>query len=180
MKKLALAAVATAALALPSLASAQISGTINASATVATVLNFGTATDMAFGNLIPGSSTAVRAQGSIPLTRNVGVKIFLPDGAATGVLNGPAGSTAIVPALTCGVNSTATPGGTAVAPTYDVETFSTCRPGTPADEVATLTAPTTAAAQTSYIIFNGTIGSVPQTQVPGAYTGVINVRAVAN
>ena len=180
MKKLALAAIATAALALPSVASAQINGTVQASATVATILDFGTASDMSFGDLLPGAAGPIRAQGSIPLIRNVGVKIFLPDGTATGVLTGPAGSTPITPALSCGVNSTTTAGGTTAAPTYDVATFTSCRPATPTTEVGTLSAPTTAAAQTSHVLFNGTITNVPQTQVPGAYAGVINIRAVAN
>lgn len=179
MKKLAIAAAAVAALALPSLASAQ-SGQVTASATISTILDFGTPSDMAFGNILPGSAGPIRAQGSIPLVRNVGVKLFLPDGASTGVLTGPAGSTAITPALSCGVNSTAVAGGTAAAPTYDVFTITSCRPGTPATEVATLAAPTTAAEQTSHVIFNGTITSVPQTQVPGYYSGVIKVQAVAN
>ncbi|HEX8430164.1 MAG TPA: hypothetical protein VF625_02710 [Longimicrobium sp.] len=181
MKKLALSFAAVAALALPSIATAQTAqGAVSATATISTILDFGTPTDMAFGTILPGAAGPVRAQGSIPLVRNVGVKIFLPDGATTGVLSGPTGSTAITPTLTCGVNSTTTPGGTAAVPTYDVSTFSSCRPATPATEVATLVAPTTAAAQTMFVIFNGTITGVPQTQVPGTYTGVINVRAVAN
>jgi hypothetical protein len=179
MKKLAIVAAAVAALALPSLATAQ-SGQISASATISTILDFGTPSDMAFGNILPGAAGPIRAQGSIPLVRNVGVKIFLPDGSSTGVLTGPTGSTAITPALTCGVNSTAVAGGTAAAPTYDLATFASCRPGTPATEVATLAAPTTAAGQTSHVIFNGTITSVGQTQMPGFYSGVIRVAAVAN
>ena len=94
---------ALAMIAVPSVASAQsITGSIAASADIATVFSFGAPTALNFGSIPPG--TAANASGFIPLSRNVGVIYSLPDGATTGQLTGPGGN--LLPSYTCGVGTT--------------------------------------------------------------------------
>ena len=91
------------ALTLPAVAGAQsITGSISATADIATVFSFGAPSALSFGSVTPG--TAATGSGYIPLTRNVGVIYSLPDGATTGQLTGPGGN--LLPAYTCGVGST--------------------------------------------------------------------------
>ena len=79
-------------LALPSALSAQsITGSISASADIATVFSFGVPSPLNFGSITPG--TAASASGYIPLSRNIGVIYSLPDGANTGLLTGPSATT---------------------------------------------------------------------------------------
>jgi hypothetical protein len=71
MKKFAIVLGAAALLALPSLASAQstATGSIAATATVATVLDFGTSPGMNFGIVTPGTtSSSVTATSRSPAT----------------------------------------------------------------------------------------------------------------
>ena len=69
-------------LALPSVLKAQsITGSIAASADIATVFSFGVPSPLNFGSVTPG--TAAAASGFIPLSRNIGVIYSLPDGATT-------------------------------------------------------------------------------------------------
>ena len=64
-------------LALPSMAQAQsITGSISASADIATVFAFGVPSPLNFGSITPG--TAATASGYIPLSRNIGVIYSLP------------------------------------------------------------------------------------------------------
>ena len=150
-------------LALPSLAGAQsITGSITASADIATVFSFGAPASLNFGTVTPGS--AATASGYIPLSRNVGVIYSLPDGATTGQLTGPAGN--LQPTYTCGVGST----NSAI-----VNAFTSCNAtGTQ----LTLTAP--ASTLTEYVIFNGTLGAGQTNIAPGTYTGTIRVTATPN
>ncbi|HEX8829612.1 MAG TPA: hypothetical protein VF705_00510 [Longimicrobium sp.] len=166
MKKLALAAAAVAALALPSLATAQ-TGTINATATVQTVLNFGTSQAVDFGAITPG--TAATASGWIQLNRNVGVIFTLPDNTGTGRLTRSGGSETLQPAYTCGIGTT----NAAIT-----SAFSSCAPATGTTGVLTLTAP--AATTTEYVIFNGSLTAAQTNTVPGTYNGVIRITATSN
>lgn len=150
-------------LALPAVAQAQsITGSITATADIATVFSFGAPAPLNFGSIVPG--TAATGSGSIPLQRNVGVIYSLPDGATTGQLTGP--GPAITPAYTCGIGTTATTITTA---------FSSCN-GT--SSVLTIAAPT--ATLTEYVIFNGSLTGAQTNTVPGTYTGTIRVTATPN
>jgi hypothetical protein len=166
MKKLALVAAAVAALALPSLATAQ-TGTINATATVQTVLNFGTSQAVDFGAVVPG--TAATASGWIELNRNVGVVFTLPDAASTGRLTRSGGTETLQPAYTCGIGTTSA---------TVTSAFSSCSPATGTTGVLTLTAPT--ATTTEYVIFNGSLSAAQTNTVPGTYNGVIRITATSN
>jgi hypothetical protein len=150
-------------LALPSLARAQaITGSIAASADIATVFSFGAPSALNFGSVIPGATAT--ASGSIPLSRNVGVIYSLPDGATTGQLTGP--GPAIQPAYTCGVGSTNT---------TIVSAFTSCNAAG-----NQLTLPTPTGTLTEYVIFNGSLTAVQTNTVPGTYSGTIRVTATAN
>ena len=150
-------------LALPSLAQAQsITGSIAASADIATVFSFGAPSALNFGSVVPGATAS--ASGYIPLSRNVGVIYSLPDGATTGQLTGP--GPAIQPTYTCGVGTTSA---TITSP------FSSCNGTT---SVLTLAAP--ASTLTEYVIFNGSLSAVQTNTVPGTYSGTIRVTATAN
>lgn len=166
MKKLALALAGAALIAAaPSAASAQVTGTINATATISTVLNFGTPSDLDFGAVVPG--TAATASGYIPLNRNVGVIFTLPDNVTTGRLTGPGGN--LTPAYTCGVGAT-----NSTIPSA----FSSCTPATATTGVLTLAAPT--GTTTEYVIFNGSLTAAQTNIAPGVYSGVIRITATAN
>lgn len=168
MKKLVLSALAAAALvAAPSLASAQVTGTINATATIQTVLNFGASQALDFGAVTPG--TAATASGWIELNRNVGVVFTLPDGTTTGRLTRSGGTETLQPAYTCGIGTT----NAAIT-----SAFSSCVPATGTTAVLTLTAP--AASTTEYVIFNGSLTAAQTNTVPGTYNGVIRITATAN
>ena len=150
-------------LALPSLAGAQsITGSITASADIATVFSFGAPASLNFGTVTPGS--AATASGYIPLSRNVGVIYSLPDGATTGQLAGPGGT--LTPAYTCGVGST----NSAI-----VNAFSSCN-GTS----SVLTLPTPTGSVNEFVIFNGSLTAVQTNTVPGTYSGTIRVTATPN
>jgi len=152
------------AIALPSVASAQaITGSINASADIATVFSFGVPSPLNFGTVTPG--TGATASGYIPLSRNIGVIYSLPDGAATGKLTGPS-STILQPTYTCGVGSTST---------TIVSAFTSCNS---TGNQLTLASPT--GTLTEYVIFNGTLGAAQTNIVPGSYTGTIRVTATGN
>ena len=150
-------------LALPAAAQAQsITGSIAASADIATVFSFGVPSPLNFGSITPG--TTASASGYIPLSRNVGVIYSLPDGATTGQLTGP--GPAITPTYTCGVGSTNS---------VIVSAFSSCN-GT--SSVLTLAKPS--GTMTEYVIFNGSLSAVQTNTVPGTYSGTIRVTATAN
>jgi hypothetical protein len=152
-------------LALPAAAQAQsITGSIAASADIATVFSFGAPSALNFGSIVPG--TAAAASGSIPLQRNVGVIYTLPDGANTGKLTGP--GPAITPAYTCGVGTTAA---------TIVNAFTSC---TAASPTAVLTQPSPTGTLTEYVIFNGSLTAAQTNTVPGTYSGTIRVTATAN
>ena len=152
------------AIALPSVASAQsITGSITASAQIATVFSFGAPSALDFGSITPG--TAAAASGYIPLSRNIGVIYSLPDGAATGQLTGPSATT-LQPTYTCGVGSTNS---------VIVSAFTSCNS---AGNQLTLAAP--AGSLTEYVIFNGSLSAVQTNTVPGNYTGTIRVTATGN
>lgn len=168
MKKLVLTLAGVAALALPSMASAQITGEIEASATIATVLDWGTATPMSFGSVIPGATKTAR--GSIPITRNVGVTFTLPQGASTGLLTRTDGAATLQPTFTCGVAANNTDAAAAW-----VTTFSACNVASPT--ASTLAAP--AQTTTEHLIFDGTLVTTTATQ-PGTYSGSIRITATAN
>jgi hypothetical protein len=172
MKKFAFAAVA-ALIALPSLAAAQstATGAIAATATVNTVIDFGTSPGMDFGIVTPGT-TSSSVRGYIPFTRNIGVSFTLPDGANTGRLVRTGGTESLQPTFsTCGVGTT----NSAIT-----SAFSACGGTgvTAATVVGTLTAPT-AGPTSEFVIFNGTV-AVPAAAVPGTYTGTIKITATAN
>lgn len=153
-------------IALPSVAGAQaITGSIGASADIATVFAFGSPTALNFGSVTPG--TGATASGSIPLSRNVGVIYSLPDGANTGRLTGPAGN--LQPAYTCGVGSTAT---------TIVSAFASCAPASAT--AAQLTQPAPTGTLTEYVIFNGTLTAGQTNIAPGTYAGTIRVTATPN
>lgn len=155
---------ALAFLALPSLAQAQ-TGTINASADIATVFTFGASTPLSFGSVTPG--TTATASGSIAFSRNVGVIWTLPDAASTGQLTGPGGT--ISPTYTCGTGSTAT---------TITSSFSSCVPATGTTAVLTVAAPTALVAE--FVIFNGSLSAAQTNTVPGNYTGTIRITATPN
>lgn len=152
------------ALALPAVAGAQsITGSISASADIATVFSFGAPSALSFGTVTPG--TAATGSGYIPLTRNVGVIYSLPDGATTGQLTGPGGN--LLPAYTCGVGSTTT---------TIVSAFTNCN--TAVANQLTLAAPT--GLLTEYVIFNGSLAAAQTNVAPGIYSGTIRVTATPN
>jgi hypothetical protein len=169
MKKLVLTLAGAAALAaVPSAARAQsVTGAIQATATIQTVLNFGTTQALDFGAVTPGSPAT--ASGWIQLSRNVGVIFTLPDGTNTGKLTRSGGTETLQPAYTCGVGTT----NAAVT-----SAFSSCAPASATTAVLTLTAPT--AATTEYVIFNGSLSAAQTNTVPGTYNGVIRITATAN
>jgi hypothetical protein len=162
--KITLRALAAALLVLPALAQAQ-TGTINASADIATVFAFGTSTPLSFGSVTPG--TASTASGSIAFSRNVGVIWTLPDAATTGQLTGPGGT--ISPTYTCGTGSTAA---------TITSTFSSCTPATGTTAVLTVAAPT--ALVNEFVIFNGALSAAQTNTVPGTYAGTIRITATPN
>jgi hypothetical protein len=148
---------------LPTVARAQaITGSIAASADIATVFSFGTPTALNFGSVTPG--TGATASGFIPLSRNVGVIYSLPDGATTGQLTGPAGN--LQPTYTCGVGSTSA---------AIVSAFANCN-----NTGAQLTLSAPASSLTEYVIFNGTLAAGQTNIAPGTYTGTIRVTATPN
>jgi hypothetical protein len=150
-------------LALPSIAGAQsITGSIAASADIATVFSFGAPSALNFGNVTPGSGAT--ASGYIPLSRNVGVIYSLPDGATTGELTGPAGT--LQPSYSCGVGTTSAAITSAFANCNNTGTQLTL--GTPAGSV------------TEYVIFNGTLTAAQTNIAPGTYSGTIRVTAAPN
>jgi len=155
---------AAAFLALPAMAQAQ-TGTINASADIATVFAFGSSTPLSFGSVTPG--TTATGTGSIAFSRNVGVIWTLPDAAATGQLTGPGGT--ISPTYTCGTGSTAS---------AIVSAFSSCTPATGTTAVLTVTAPT--ALVNEFVIFTGSLSTTQTNTVPGSYTGTIRITATPN
>lgn len=164
MKNTLRALAAAAFLALPTLAQAQ-TGTITASADIATVFAFGASTPLTFGSITPG--TTASGTGSIAFSRNVGVVWTLPDAATTGQLTGPGGT--ISPTYTCGTGSTAT---------TIVSAFTSCTPATGATAVLTVAAPT--ALVNEFVIFNGALSAVQTNTVPGTYTGTIRITATPN
>jgi hypothetical protein len=152
------------AIALPSVASAQaITGSINASADIATVFSFGAPSALNFGTVTPG--TAATASGYIPLSRNIGVIYSLPDGAATGRLTGPSATT-LQPTYTCGVGAT--------NPTI-VSAVASCN--SPRNQL-TLAPPT--GTLTEYVILKGSQSAAQTNIVPGSYVGTIRVTATGN
>ena len=154
---------ALAMIALPSVASAQsITGSIAASADIATVFSFGAPTALNFGSIPPG--TAASASGFIPLSRNVGVIYSLPDGAITGRLTGPGGN--LLPSYTCGVGTTSA---------AIVNAFTNCNN---TGNQLTLAAPT--GLLTEYVIFNGSLAAGQTNVAPGTYSGTIRVTATPN
>jgi hypothetical protein len=152
-----------AALALPTVASAQsITGSISATADIATVFSFGAPSALSFGTVTPG--TAATGSGYIPLSRNVGVIYSLPDGATTGQLSGPGGN--LQPTYTCGVGATNA---------TIVSAFTNCN--TTVNQL-TLAAPT--GLLTEYVIFNGSLAAGQTNVAPGIYSGTIRVTATPN
>jgi hypothetical protein len=153
-----------AAITLPSVAGAQaITGSISASADIATVFAFGTPSPLNFGAVTPG--TAATASGFIPLSRNIGVIYSLPDGVTTGRLTGPSATT-LQPTYTCGVGPTSA---------AIVNTFTSCN--TSGNQL-TLPAPTGTLSE--FVIFNGALSAAQTNIIPGAYTGTIRVTATGN
>ena len=152
--------------ALPSVAGAQaITGSIAASADIATVFSFGTSTGLSFGTVTPGSGAT--GSGSIALSRNVGVIYSLPDGANTGRLTGPAGN--LQPTYTCGVGTTAA---------AIVSSFTSCVPASTTASQLTLGAPS--GTLTEYVIFNGSLAAAQTNIAPGTYAGTIRITATPN
>ena len=151
-------------LALPSIVKAQsITGSIAASADIATVFSFGAPSPLNFGSITPG--TAASASGYIPLSRNIGVIYSLPDGPTTGLLTGPAAAT-LQPAYTCGVGTT----NSAIT-----SAFASCN--TSGNQL-TLGAPT--GTTTEFVIFNGSLTAGQTNIAPGTYSGTIRVTATGN
>jgi hypothetical protein len=149
-------------LALPSLAQAQVTGSISASATISTVFAFGSPSALSFGTVTP--NTAASASGYIPMQRNVGVIYSLPDGATTGQLTGP--GPAIQPAYTCGVGTTNSSITTA---------FTSC-----AGAGAVMTVVGATGLVNEFVIFNGSLTAAQTNTVPGLYSGTIRVLATPN
>ena len=156
---------AAAFIALPTMAQAQQTGSITASADIATVFAFGASTPLTFGSVMPGATAS--GSGSIAFSRNVGVIWTLPDAATTGQLTGPGGT--ILPTYTCGTGATA---GTITS------SFSSCAPATAATAVLTVAAP--ASLVNEFVIFNGSLSAAQTNTVPGSYTGTIRITATAN
>lgn len=156
--------LAAALLALPTMAQAQ-TGTINASADIATVFAFGTSSPLSFGSVTPG--TTATGTGSIAFSRNVGVIWTLPDAATTGQLTGPGGT--ISPTYTCGTGSTVS---------AIVTAFSSCTPATGTTAVLTVTAP--AGLVNEFVIFSGSLSAAQTNTVPGTYSGTIRITATPN
>lgn len=155
---------AAAFLALPTMAQAQ-TGTITASADIATVFSFGTSTPLSFGTVTPG--TTATGTGSIAFSRNVGVIWTLPDAATTGQLTGPGGT--INPTYVCGTGTTST---------TITSSFSSCTPATGTTAVLTVAAPT--ALVNEFVIFSGSLSATQTNTVPGTYTGTIHITAAQN
>lgn len=151
-------------IALPTMAQAQ-TGTINATADIATVFAFGTSSPLSFGSVTPG--TTATGSGSIAFSRNIGVIWTLPDAAATGQLVGPGGT--ITPTYTCGTGATNA---------TIVSAFSSCSPATGTTAVLTVAAPT--ALVNEFVIFNGSLSAVQTNTVPGTYSGTIRITATPN
>ena len=149
-------------LALPAAAQAQVTGSISATATIATVFAFGSPSALSFGTVTP--NTTATGSGYIPMQRNVGVIYSLPDGTATGQLTGPGPS--IQPAYTCGVGTTSTAITTA---------FTSCG-GTGA--VMTVTG--ASGLVNEFVIFNGSLSAAQTNTVPGVYSGTIRILATPN
>jgi spore coat protein U-like protein len=151
-------------IALPSVVGAQsITGSITASADIATVFSFGAPTALSFGNVTPGAGAT--ASGYIPLSRNVGVIYSLPDGATTGQLTGPAGAL-LQPSYACGVGTTSA---------AITSAFANCN-----NTGAQLTLGTPTGSLTEYVIFNGTLTAAQTNIAPGTYSGTIRVTATPN
>lgn len=173
MNRISRLALAAAIIALPAAAQAQSTGSITASASVATVFSFGTPSGLTFKsasatNVTPG--TAASGTGYIALTRNVGVIYTLPDAALTGRLSdGAATPTYLTPTYSCGIGATAATIST---------TFSSCTPATGTTSVLTLAAP--AASTTEYVIFSGTLAATQTDIAPGTYSGTIRITATPN
>jgi len=152
-------------IALPSVAGAQaITGSIGASADIATVFSFGAPSALNFGSIPPG--TAATGSGYIPLSRNVGVIYSLPDGATTGNLVGPGGN--LLPSYTCGVGTTSA---------AITSPFTNCNSAI-ANQL-TLGAPV-GGLLTEYVIFNGSLAAGQTNIAPGTYVGTIRVTATPN
>lgn len=151
----AIAALVTA----PVAAQAQISGSFDASANVATVFAFGASTAMTFGSIIPGQATAVTATGSIALQRNVPVTYTI--GANPGLLTLVGGTATLQPSLSCGMGTIAT----AISANW-----TSCAAGT----VTKYAAPTSTT--TEYVVFTGSLLTTTSTP-PGSYTGTISITA---
>ena len=156
---------AAAFIALPAMGQAQQTGSINASADIATVFSFGASTPLSFGSITPG--TTATGTGSIAFSRNVGVIWTLPDAGATGQITGPGGT--ITPAYTCGTGTTAT---------AITSAFSSCAPATATTAVLTVAAPT--ALVNEFVIFSGSLSAAQTNTVPGNYAGTIRITATAN
>jgi hypothetical protein len=140
--------------ALPSVAGAQaITGSIAASADIATVFSFGTSTGLSFGTVTPGSGAT--GSGSIALSRNVGDIYSLPDN--------------LQPTYTCGVGATAA---------TIVSSFTSCVPASTTASQLTLGAPS--GTLTEYVIFNGSLAAAQTNIAPGTYSGTIRVTATPN
>ena len=159
-------ALVAALLAAPAVSQAQITGSIGASADIATVFAFSTVVPLNFGAITPGQSAT--GTGSILLSRNVGVIFTLPDAATTGQLKSPAGLT-VQPTYSCGVGST----GAAI-----VTAFSSCAPLTGTTSVLTEAAPTTVTKE--YVIFSGTLAATQTDIAPATYSGTIRITATQN
>jgi len=164
MKNTLRALAAAAFLALPTMAQAQ-TGTINASADIATVFTFGASSPLSFGSITPGATAT--ASGSIAFSRNVGVIWTLPDAATTGQLTGPGGT--ILPTYACGTGVTAS---------TITSAFSSCTPATGTTAVLTVSAPT--ALVNEFVIFNGSLSAAQTNTVPGSYLGTIRITATQN
>lgn len=167
MKKTVLTLAAAAFLALPAMASAQVNGSISASADIPTVLNFGASSALSFGSITPGSSAT--GTGYIALNRNVGVVFTLPDAGNTGLLTRSGGTETLQPSFTCGVGTTSA---------AITSAFSSCLPATASTAVLTLAAPSSVV--TEYVIFNGSLTAAQTNVIPGSYVGTIRITATAN
>ncbi len=170
MNRISRLALAAAIIALPAAAQAQSTGSITASANVATVFSFGTPSGLTFKsasatNVTPGA--AATGTGYIALTRNVGVIYTLPDGATTGNLSN--GTTTLVPTYSCGVGTTSATISSA---------FSSCVPTSATTSVLTLAAPT--ATTVEYVIFTGSLAASQTDIAPGTYSGTIRITATPN
>ena len=151
-------------LALPSIVKAQsITGSIAASADIATVFSFGVPSPLNFGAITPG--TAANAAGYIPLSRNIGVIYSLPDAANTGLLTGP-GALTLQPSYTCGVGATNS---------VITSAFTACN-----TSGGQLTLPSPTGTVTEFVIFKGALAAAQTNITPGTYSGTIRVTATGN